>query len=148
MGGQVPHPGGWPISDSNRKTWVPHISILRCGHSRKARTRYAEIILRTPGGQKYDWLLFTSANAVEAFHNRQKVLDPSKDQKVLGPSKELGAPCPDSRTWVSDSHEHPSPSPTPIPKVAVIGPATLRAANAIVPSSQTRAAAPSDPSGM
>ena len=74
--------------------------------------------LRTPGGQQYDWLLFTSANAVEAFHHRQK---------DLGLPKESGAPRPDSRTRVSASHEHPSPTP----KIAVIGPATARAANAI-----------------
>jgi hypothetical protein len=29
--------GGWPSSNP-QKTWVPHISILRCGHSRHART--------------------------------------------------------------------------------------------------------------
>jgi hypothetical protein len=28
--------GGWPTSDSQRM-WVPHISILRCGHSSEAR---------------------------------------------------------------------------------------------------------------
>jgi uroporphyrinogen-III synthase len=53
--------------------------------------------LRTPGGKGYDWLLFTSANAVEAFHRRAQFL-----------------------------------RLTQLPKhIAVIGPATLRAANAI-----------------
>ena len=31
-------PDGWPTSDSLSKNRVPHISILRCGHSRNART--------------------------------------------------------------------------------------------------------------
>ena len=53
--------------------------------------------LRTPGGKSYDWLLFTSANAVEAFHRRAQLLHV-----------------------------------TQLPKhIAVIGPATLSAANAI-----------------
>ena len=30
--------GGWPTSRSKPQNRVPHISILRCGHSRKART--------------------------------------------------------------------------------------------------------------
>jgi uroporphyrinogen-III synthase len=30
--------------------------------------------LHTPGGKNYDWLLFTSANAVEAFHRRAQLL--------------------------------------------------------------------------
>jgi hypothetical protein len=41
--------GGWPTSKLNPQNRVPHISILRCGHSRKARTRYAKIIPRRSG---------------------------------------------------------------------------------------------------
>ncbi len=53
--------------------------------------------LRTPGGKNYDWLLFTSANAVDAFHRRAQFLHLTQLPK----------------------------------KIAVIGPATLAAANAI-----------------
>ena len=56
----------------------------------------------------FHWLLFTSANAVEAFHRR-----------LTSPATEPGAPGPDSRTRVSAA-PHP-------PKVAAIGPATARA---------------------
>jgi len=53
--------------------------------------------LNTPGSRSYDWLLFTSANAVEAFHRRAQFL-----------------------------------RLTQLPKhIAVIGPATLSAANTI-----------------
>ncbi|MDW5265129.1 MULTISPECIES: uroporphyrinogen-III synthase [Acidobacteriaceae] len=59
--------------------------------------------------ETYDWLLFTSANAVEVFHQRLP--------------KNLGAPRPDSGTWVSGSHRSP--------KIAAIGPATARAVQGI-----------------
>ena len=61
--------------------------------------------------ESYDWLLFTSANAVEVFHQRRH--------------QNPGAPRPDSRTWASPSHNHPTP------KIAVIGPATARAVQGI-----------------
>ena len=57
----------------------------------------------TPESKGYDWLLFTSANAVEAFHRRAQLL----------------------RLIQSPKH------------IAVIGPATLRAANAIGLTPQT-----------
>jgi uroporphyrinogen-III synthase len=63
----------------------------------------------------YDWLLFTSANAVEAFHRR------ANPQTATT----LGAPCPDSRTWVSTTPQ------TLFPKIAAIGPATARAVQGI-----------------
>jgi uroporphyrinogen-III synthase len=59
--------------------------------------------------ETFDWLLFTSANAVEVFQQRQS----------LNPPTNPGAPRPDSGTWVSGS-------PLP-PRIAVIGPATARA---------------------
>jgi uroporphyrinogen-III synthase len=68
-------------------------------------------------GRSYDWLLFTSANAVEAFHRR------ANPQAATTP----GAPCPDSRTWVSTTPQ----SLFPIPKIAVIGPATAHAVQSI-----------------
>ncbi|HUZ96293.1 MAG TPA: uroporphyrinogen-III synthase [Edaphobacter sp.] len=61
--------------------------------------------------ETYDWLLFTSVNAVEVFHQRRN------------PSLKPGAPRPDSGTWVSGSHLSP--------KIAVIGPATARAVQGI-----------------
>ena len=60
--------------------------------------------------ESYDWLLFTSANAVEVFHQRRQLLS----------QQNPSAPRPDSRTWVSTT-----------PKVAVIGPATARAVQGI-----------------
>ncbi|MEO6909916.1 MAG: uroporphyrinogen-III synthase, partial [Edaphobacter sp.] len=63
--------------------------------------------------KNYDWLLFTSANAVEVFRQR-------KEQNP-------GAPRPDSRTWVSGEHK----SPIPFPRIGVIGPATARAVQGI-----------------
>jgi uroporphyrinogen-III synthase len=62
--------------------------------------------------ERYDWLLFTSANAVEAFHNRRASL-----------SSEPGASCPDSQTWASAAPQ--------APRIAVIGPATARAVEAV-----------------
>jgi hypothetical protein len=41
--------GGWPISKPHPQTRMPHISILRCGHSRHARTRYRKINLCRSG---------------------------------------------------------------------------------------------------
>ncbi|GGG86071.1 hypothetical protein GCM10011585_32480 [Edaphobacter dinghuensis] len=64
--------------------------------------------------ENYDWLLFTSANAVEVFHQRRQNLDPLQ---------KAGAPRPDLGTWVSGSHRYP--------KIAVIGPATTRAVQGI-----------------
>jgi hypothetical protein len=32
--------GGWPTSEQLPRNWVPHISILRCGQSRNARTAF------------------------------------------------------------------------------------------------------------
>lgn len=56
--------------------------------------------------ETYDWLLFTSANAVEVFDQRRQ---------------KPGAPRPDSGTCVSGRPLSPTP------KIAVIGPATARA---------------------
>jgi uroporphyrinogen-III synthase len=64
----------------------------------------------------FDWLLFTSANAVEVFHQRRE---------YLGQSQSPGAPRPDSRTWVSATRERSSP------RIAVIGPATAKAVQGI-----------------
>lgn len=64
--------------------------------------------------ESFDWLLFTSANAVEVFQLRHQNLDLSKNP---------GAPRPDFGTWVFGSHLPP--------KVAVIGPATARAVQGI-----------------
>ncbi len=65
--------------------------------------------------ESYDWLLFTSINAVEVFHQRRNpALQPKPD-----------APRPDSGTWASTK-------PQPLsPKIAVIGPATARAVQGI-----------------
>jgi uroporphyrinogen-III synthase len=71
--------------------------------------------LQNPVGENYDWLLFTSANAVEAFHHRASLPSAST------PS----APSPDLRTWVSTT---PQKS---LPKIAAIGPATARALTTI-----------------
>jgi uroporphyrinogen-III synthase len=64
----------------------------------------------------FDWLIFTSANAVEAFEQRLENLKQSQYQ---------GALRPDSRTWVSTGQQHS------VPKIAVIGPATARAVQGI-----------------
>jgi uroporphyrinogen-III synthase len=61
----------------------------------------AALTCLTPGGNKYDWLVFTSANAVEAFHRRAQNL-----VKTLN---------------LTQLPKH----------IAAIGPATLRAANEI-----------------
>jgi uroporphyrinogen-III synthase len=58
--------------------------------------------------ESYDWLLFTSANAVEVFHQRRQL---------------LGQQNPDTQSA--------NPFPIPTPKIAVIGPATARAAQGI-----------------
>jgi uroporphyrinogen-III synthase len=63
----------------------------------------------------YNWLIFTSANAVEAFHQRRH------SQSATTPC----APCPDSRASASTKLQNPSP------RIAVIGPATARAVQAI-----------------
>ena len=69
--------------------------------------------------ESYDWLLFTSANAVEVFHQRRALLGRQNSD----------APRSDSRTWVSASPKHSTAAPTP--KIAVIGPATARAVQGI-----------------
>jgi len=68
----------------------------------------------------YDWLLFTSANAVEVFHQRRQLLG----------QQNQGVPRPGSHTWGTASPDHSSPIPT-TPKIAVIGPATARAVQGI-----------------
>jgi uroporphyrinogen-III synthase len=67
----------------------------------------------------YDWLLFTSANAVEVFHQRRQLLG----------QQNPGVPHSDSHTWATTSRDHPIASPTP--KIAAIGPATARAVQRI-----------------
>jgi uroporphyrinogen-III synthase len=68
----------------------------------------------------FDWLLFTSANAVEVFHQRRNLQ--STEAPAVPPP---GAPCPDSRTWACTQPQIPPFEPHP--KIAVIGPATARA---------------------
>jgi uroporphyrinogen-III synthase len=51
----------------------------------------------------YNWLIFTSANAVEAFHHRHQ----------SQPATTPGAPCPDSRTWASTTPQSPFPRSVP-----------------------------------
>jgi uroporphyrinogen-III synthase len=83
--------------------------------------------LRTPGGKNYDWLLFTSANAVEAFHRRanpEAATTPGAREPALSLSK-----GPDSRTWVSATPQ--SLFPKIAPKIAAIGPATAHAVQSI-----------------
>jgi uroporphyrinogen-III synthase len=70
--------------------------------------------------ESYDWLLFTSANAVEVFHQRRQLLG----------QQNQGVPRPGSHTWGTASPDHSSPIPT-TPKIAVIGPATARAVQGI-----------------
>lgn len=60
--------------------------------------------------KSFDWLLFTSANAVDVFHQRRQLLGEQNPD----------APRPDSHTWASTA-----------PKIAVIGPATARAVQGI-----------------
>lgn len=62
----------------------------------------------------YDWLVFTSANAVDIFHQRHQ---------NLGQPQKLGTPRPDSRARTS--------AKSPLPKIAVIGPATAKAVQGI-----------------
>ena len=64
--------------------------------------------------ESYDWLLFTSANAVEAFHQRRQTLNLAKNPAA--PDPDFGTP---------DTARHRSP------KIAVIGPATARAVQGI-----------------
>jgi uroporphyrinogen-III synthase len=71
--------------------------------------------LNTPGSKGYDWLLFTSANAVEAFHHRRNL------QATTTPA----APSPGSRPWLLTKPQSPSP------RIAVIGPATAKAVQSI-----------------
>jgi uroporphyrinogen-III synthase len=71
--------------------------------------------LNTPGSRSYDWLLFTSANAVEAFHHRRILQTPTTP----------AAPPPDSRPWLHTKPQSPSP------RIAVIGPATAKAVQSI-----------------
>ncbi len=72
--------------------------------------------LETPEGKSFDWLVFTSANAVEVFHQRRE---------HSGQPQSPGAPRPDSRTWVSATRERS------FPRIAVIGPATAKAVQGI-----------------
>lgn len=72
--------------------------------------------LETRVGESYDWLVFTSANAVEIFHQRRQNL-----RQLQGP---VGSHR-DFQARVSASPEHPSP------KIAAIGPATARAVQGI-----------------
>jgi len=62
----------------------------------------------------FHWLLFTSANAVEAFHRRLVALKGTGFSPSVEPPPERGALAPEGST----------------PKVATIGPATTRAAEA------------------
>jgi uroporphyrinogen-III synthase len=79
----------------------------------------------------HDWLLFTSANAVEVFHRRLNLQQP----RVADPSQ-----LP-REGWITrdrrESHSAPLTQNTPepprarFPKIAVIGPATARAVQSI-----------------
>jgi uroporphyrinogen-III synthase len=87
----------------------------------------------------FDWLLFTSVNAVEVFHQRRNLQSteappaPTSNTptpNTLTPNTPTpGAPCPDSRTWASTQPKIPPSKPNP--KIAVIGPATARAVESI-----------------
>jgi uroporphyrinogen-III synthase len=75
--------------------------------------------LEIPEGRSYDWLLFTSVNAVEVFHRRLTATE-AFDHRLTATN--TGAPSPDLRTWASTLPR--------IPKIAVIGPATAQAVQA------------------
>jgi uroporphyrinogen-III synthase len=81
--------------------------------------------LRTPGDKRFDWLLFTSANAVEAFHSRM----------TLQTAATVDAPRPDSQTPASEALGSSLPknlfAGNSSPKIAVIGPATATAVQQI-----------------
>jgi uroporphyrinogen-III synthase len=101
--------------------------------------------LRTPGGQSYDWLLFTSPNAVEAFQQRLissqiRLPHPSQSHREPGsPTSALAhrggevSGIPPAREPLSSpiAKNPTGQPPSKFPKVAVIGPATAHAANAI-----------------
>jgi uroporphyrinogen-III synthase len=71
--------------------------------------------LNAPGSKSYDWLLFTSANAVEAFHHRRNLHAPTTP----------AATSPGSQPWLHTKPHSPSP------RIAVIGPATAKAVQSI-----------------
>lgn len=92
----------------------------------------------------FDWLLFTSVNAVEVFHQRRSLQttdappvptpntptsNTSTPNTPTPDTRTPGAPCPDSRTWASTQSKIPPSKPHP--KIAVIGPATARAVESI-----------------
>jgi uroporphyrinogen-III synthase len=87
--------------------------------------------LETSRDESYDWLLFTSANAVEVFHQRlnlqrSREVHPSQSFRegwVLRATRE-----PHSESLTQNT---PQPLLTQFPKIAVIGPATARAAQSI-----------------
>jgi uroporphyrinogen-III synthase len=76
----------------------------------------ALVQIETLGGNAFDWLLFTSANAVEVFYQRRE---------YLGQLQSPGAPRSDSQTRLSATRE------SSFPRIAVIGPATAKAVQGI-----------------
>ena len=87
---------------------IPTIEII-------SPTTYAPLDAALSQLDSYDWLLFTSANAVEVFHQRRN------SQTATTP----GVPYPDSRTWAFTRPRKP------FPRIAVIGPATAKAVQSI-----------------
>jgi uroporphyrinogen-III synthase len=67
---------------------------------------------------RYDWLIFTSANAVEVFHQRRNL-----------PQNRVPHPTQSHREgWgFSEKREPLSPTQPKLPRIAVIGPATAKA---------------------
>jgi uroporphyrinogen-III synthase len=86
---------------------IPTIEIVPPESYAPVDTALAEL-------ESYDWLVFTSANAVEIFHQRHQ---------NLGQPQKSGAPRPDSRMRVSAKPQ--------LPKIAAIGPATAKAVQGI-----------------
>ena len=90
---------------------IPTIEII-------APETYAPLDAALAQLETYDWLLFTSANAVEVFHQR-------RNSRTAAATP--GAPYPESRAWGTTSKL----SQSKLPRIAVIGPATAKAVEEI-----------------
>jgi uroporphyrinogen-III synthase len=89
--------------------------------------------------ETYDWLLFTSVNAVEIFHHRRnppqnRVPHPSQSHRegwgIRATREPLSSPDPQNSVVPSPDSRTSTPH-TPHPRIAVIGPATARAVESI-----------------